>query len=154
MNKISIFFIMLFVMIFCACGSKEVDLNPQLPNVPKANLKPPEPPVKKVLPKYVYNGSKYRDPFIPLTGKGLAFKGLQQIKIPSIDYLVLKGIIDDGKEKMAILSGGGASYILKGSYLYDSRRRLVEGISGAIKKDSVIMIDASKKTKTIKIRGK
>ncbi|MFH1421628.1 MAG: hypothetical protein ABIH42_02800, partial [Planctomycetota bacterium] len=64
------------------------------------------------------------------------------------------GIMDDGKQKMAMLIGGGVSYILEGSKLYDSRRRLVKGVTGAIKKDSVIMIDSNKKTKSIKLRSK
>jgi len=55
---------------------------------------------------------------------------------------------------MAIISGLGSTYILRGSYLYDSRQRLIKGITGAIRKDSVIMIAPDKSTKVLMLRQK
>ncbi|MCB4790762.1 MAG: hypothetical protein LHV68_02635 [Elusimicrobia bacterium] len=142
----------LIIIFLTACGSKE---SPELrPNLPKIAPKQPEAAaLKKVAPpRYAYTGYKYRDPFIALNAKGAMLKGLNDVPIPNIDSLSLKGILDDGKQKIAILVGGGYSFMLMDGNLFDSRRRLVNGITGSIKKDSVVIIDAIKKSKEIKLK--
>jgi hypothetical protein len=142
----------LTVFLIAGCGGEEPQLRPKIPNIPpKVNVPPP--PQKKDVPKYVYSGSKYRDPFIPLNEKRLLASSSKEVIVPNIESLSLKGIIDDGNEKMALFNAGGMTYILKGNILYDSRRRLVKGLSGLIERDSVTMMDSSKKSKNIKLRN-
>jgi hypothetical protein len=139
------------MLLLSGCGSKEeVNLRPLLPKISSKNAI--DALVKKALPpKYVYLGYKYKDPFVSLTGKGLTLKG-NEVPVPNIDSLTLKGIVDDGKEKIAIMLGSGISFILKNGTLYDNRRRPVNGVTGVIKKDSVVMEDSNKKTKEIKLK--
>ena len=151
MKQNKVLYLLLFILMLNACGSKEeVNMRPSLPNIASKNLE--QALIKKELPpKYVYLGYKYKDPFISLTGKGLVLKG-NEVPVPNIDSLVLKGIIGDGKETIAIMSGNGISFMLKNGTLYDNRRRQVNGVTGVIKKDSVIMEDSNKKTKEIKLK--
>jgi len=110
---------------------------------------------KKSIPIYVYRGDRFRDPFVSLVGNGLAISGSnEEVVVPNIGGLVLKGILEEDKQKMAIISGGGITYILKDSRLYDNRQRIVKGITGAIKKNSVIMIAPDKTTKELTLRSK
>jgi hypothetical protein len=106
---------------------------------------------KKEEPVYVYTGDKYRDPFIPLAGQGAYPSESEEVGIPSITSLTLKGIITEGKTKIALIGGAGASYILKDSRLYDNHQRQIAGITGAIKTDSVIIIAPDKTTKELKL---
>lgn len=102
-----------------------------------------------------YKGDKFRDPFIALNGEGYIVSSFSdEVPVPNIGSLVLKGVFDDGKLKMALISGGGINYILKGSRLYDNRQRTVRGISGIIKPDSVIIIAPDKTTKELKLKQK
>jgi Tfp pilus assembly protein PilP len=109
---------------------------------------------KKEPPVYRYSGDRYRDPFIPLAGQGAYFSENEESAIPNIASLTLKGIIGEGKTKIALISGAGSTYILKGGRLYDNRQRQIKGITGAIKTDSVIMIAPDKTVKELKLREK
>jgi len=110
---------------------------------------------KKETTHYNYRGDKFRDPFVPLNGEGFNTSSLSdEVAVPNLASLSLKGIFDDGKIKMALISGGGVNYILKGTHLYDNRQRLVRGISGVIKSESVLMIAPDKTTKEIKLKAK
>ena len=104
---------------------------------------------------YVYSGDKYRDPFIPLAGLGAYFsENSEESSVPSITTLSLKGIITEGKTKIALISGVGSTYILKESRLYDNRQSEIKGRTGAIKTDSVIIIAPDKTVKELKLREK
>lgn len=110
---------------------------------------------KKEIIRYNYRGDKYRDPFVSLTGEGNTFSAVsEEVAVPNLGSLILKGVFDDGVVKMALISGGGVNYVLKGTRLYDNRQRLVRGISGIIKKDSVLMIAPDKTTKEIRLKVK
>ena len=140
-----------------SCGYEEPARKPeQKPAAPVTTSAEQAEYKKKEIPRYSYKGDKFRDPFIALNGEGMSASASlsEEVTIPNIGGLTLKGIFDDGKIKMALISGGGINYILKGSHLYDSRQRLVRGISGIIKKDSVIMIAPDKNTKELKLKSK
>ena len=107
---------------------------------------------KKAPPKYVYRGDKYRDPFISLTGPGRSFMDTGEATAPNVGSLTLKGIMGEGKVKIALITGEGGTFILKDSKLYDNRQRHIKGITGAIKKDSVIMIAPDGSAKELKLR--
>jgi len=142
-------------LVFSSCGYKDLptQANIKLPGV--VNDSEQYVYKKKEYAHTDYKGDKYRDPFVALNGEGYFSATLSdEAAVPNIGNLILKGIFDDGKLKIALISGGGINYILKGSHLFDNRQRLVRGISGIIKKDSVIMIAPDKTTKELKIRQK
>jgi len=150
--------ILLFSLLFIipACGYEELPMQNST-RTPVHQLKSAEVKTykKKDIERYTYKGDKFKDPFIPLTGEGFTASGLSdEIAVPNIGNLTLRGIFAEGSNKMALISGGGTNYILKGSRLYDNRQRLVKGISGIIKSDSVIMIAPDKTTKEIKMMSK
>ena len=101
--------------------------------------------------EYVYYGDRYRDPFIPLNGD---FRGDQSAldRPPQVASLILKGIVQDARGRMALLSSGVSSYILKGGRLYDGRNRMVKKIAGVIKTDSVVIIGADRTVKELKTK--
>jgi len=111
-------------------------------------------PKKKVVPRYEYSGIRFRDPFIPLNSNNSLLQGSKDIIVPNIDTLTLKGIFYDEKVKMALLSGGGVSYVLQDNRLYDNRRRAIPQITGDIKQDSVIVYDSNKKFLELRLRDK
>src|SRR5580765_5633156 len=63
--------------------------------------------------QYQFYGDRYRDPFVPLIGD--VTRGNEQMydRPPAIAALVLKGIVQDSQGRMALLSGGASSYILR-----------------------------------------
>ena len=101
---------------------------------------------------YVYYGDRYRDPFIALNGD---MRGDQSAldRPPQIASLVLKGIVQDAKGRMALLTSGVSSYILKGGRLYDGRNRMVKKIAGVIKTESVVLIGADRTVRELKTKA-
>lgn len=140
-------------MISCAgCSQDELpDTLSSVPKPPVINLHPVE---AKKPPRFVYAGDRFRDPFVSLNGDGMAFVGTDEVIVPSVGSLVLKGIFSEGKQRMAIISSGAISYVLKGKYLYDNRQRLVRGITGIIKDESVVIIAPDRSTKEIRLRDR
>lgn len=140
-----------FALILAGCGGDDLP-----PVQPPVYARPYQITIstapKSELPRYVYRGDRFRDPFVPLTGEGMTFAGAEDVIVPQLGTLSLKGIIDDGHQMIAMISGGGITYMLKGSQLFDNRQRLVRGITGAIKKDSVLMIAPDKTTKELRLR--
>lgn len=101
---------------------------------------------------YSYYGDRYRDPFIPLTGDfRVDQSGLE--RPPQIASLLLKGIVQDARGRMALLTSGANSYILKGGRLYDGRNRMVKKIAGVIKTESVVIIGADRTVREIKTKS-
>jgi hypothetical protein len=88
--------------------------------------------------QYNYMGDRYRDPFIPLIGEGVTNTALD--RPPQVASLVLKGIVQDAKGRMALLNSGVSSYILRGGRLYDGNNKMVKGIAGVIKQESALLI--------------
>jgi hypothetical protein len=156
LKKIHPFFIAGCIIVnICSCGYKEL---PTQKNKIAADVVSDKDLIVYKKKEYVnsdYRGDKFRDPFVPLNVEGFSSSSMSdEAVIPNIGSLMLKGIFDDSKSKIALISGGGVNYILKGSHLFDNRQRLVRGISGIIKKDSVIMIAPDKTTKELKLKQK
>lgn len=113
---------------------------------PPAPAKPPVPAYKT----YTYYGERYRDPFIPLIGDS---RGSSEIddRPPQPQTLMLKGIVQDAKGRMALLTSGVSSYILRGGRLYDVRNRMVKKISGVIKAESVVLIGSDRTVRELRL---
>ncbi|MGA2091373.1 MAG: hypothetical protein ABSH12_07960 [Endomicrobiales bacterium] len=141
-------------MVFCAgCSQDDIpEIAPSKIKLPVIDFKTV--PVTKAVPRYDYGGDRFRDPFVPFNPEGPSTTGGDEVKVPNIGSLTLKGIMADGNLKIAIISGGAISYVLKGKYLYDNHQRLVRGITGIINDDSVIIIAPDKSMKEIRLRGK
>jgi len=101
---------------------------------------------------YTYYGDRYRDPFIPLNGD-FRSDPLALDRPPQIASLVLKGIVQDAKGRMALLTSGVSSYILKGGRLYDGRNKMVKKFAGVIKTDSVVIIGADRTVRELKTKA-
>ena len=72
---------------------------------------------------------------------------------PQIASLMLKGIVQDARGRMALLTSGVNSYILKGGRLYDGRNRMVKKIAGVIKTESVVLIGADRTVREIRTKS-
>lgn len=152
--KKTLFAIIIAAFFAASCGRP----GPSGPVAPQAKQFAPKPVAavyqKKEPPVYKYSGDRYRDPFTPLVGQGAYFSENDESATPSIASLTLKGIIGEGKSKIALISGAGSTYILKNSRLYDNRQRQIKGITGAIKTDSVVIIAPDKTVKELRLREK
>jgi hypothetical protein len=125
---------------------------PPVSNTAAATNLAPAPPPPADAPSYTvytYYGDRYRDPFIPLTGEFRNDQGSDQP--PQISSLLLKGIIQDAGSRMALLTSGVSSYILRGGRLYDGRNHMMKGISGVIKTDSVVLMGSDRTIKELKV---
>ncbi len=100
---------------------------------------------------YVYYGDRYRDPFIALNND--IRNDQSNERPPQTSSLVLKGIVQDAKGRMALLTTGVNSYILRGGRLYDGRNRMVKKIAGVIKTESVVIIGADRTVVELKTKA-
>jgi hypothetical protein len=107
-------------------------------------------PAARSYSAYSYYGERYRDPFVPLVGD--IRTDSQFDRPPAIASLVLKGIVQDTKGRMALLTSGVSSYILRGGRLFDGRNRAVKKISGVIKTDSVVLIGADRTVRELRTK--
>ncbi|MBU0951573.1 MAG: hypothetical protein KKH91_01915 [Elusimicrobia bacterium] len=152
-NKKSIlFFALLSIALAYGCGKKAAVVQETEPPKPRQIVIP----TKQAEEIYRYSGEIYRDPFAPLTEKRMISASLQasgEAEKPNIGILDLKGISIDRNARMAILSGPMGSYILKNGKLFDSRNRLIRGITGSIEGKSVTLSTDDKFTKTFKLSG-
>lgn len=96
----------------------------------------------------VYQGNKFRDPFVSLVGAG---GGAAPAVVPSekpanIHDMVLKGIMSDQKGHYAIFHepNTGSSFILKNGRLLNYKGEAVKGITGTIKGKKVTLITQDK----------
>jgi len=96
---------------------------------------------------YKYMGDRYRDPFIPLNGTNMDATD----HAPAISALVLKGIVQDSKGRVAVLSSGVSSYLLRAGRLYDGRNHAVKGISGVIKAQSVVLVGSDRTVRELQL---
>jgi hypothetical protein len=101
---------------------------------------------------YVYYGDRYRDPFVPLNGDIRSDQSALD-RPPQVAALTLKGIVQDAKGRMALLTSGVSSYILKGGRLYDGRNRMIKKIAGVIKTNSVVIIGADRTVRELKTKA-
>ncbi len=100
---------------------------------------------------YTYYGDRYRDPFIPLNSDIRTDQSALD-RPPQAASLVLRGIVQDARGRMALLTSGVSSYILKGGRLYDGRNRMIKKIAGVIKTDSVVIIGSDRTVREIKTK--
>ncbi len=141
------FLLCVFFLLQTGCGKNTPPPSapPPLPKVEEFT-----PPPKLEIPKYSYSGDRYQDPFVPLSVTSRS-SAPDELVIPNINSLALKGIYSAGKEKIALLSGGGYSYTSRNGYLYDARSRMIPGYRCVISEDSV-RISAGGVSKELKIR--
>jgi len=125
------------------CGKKKTkpvkQIEPRQTIVTPAPVVKPEPvKTKKIV--YVYQGHRFRDPFIPLTGGLVTSKKLsEKLTAGNLRSFVVKGIIEDEKGKIALLTApGGKNYLLKEGKLIDSEGKTITGIKGTIEKNKVV----------------
>jgi hypothetical protein len=100
---------------------------------------------------YAYNGDRYRDPFVSLASDIRADQSVLD-RPPQVGSLTLKGIVQDAKGRMALLTTGVNSYILRGGRLYNNRNKMVKKIAGVIKTDSVVIIGADRTVRELKTK--
>lgn len=137
--------------VFCApaaapAPAAPIDLKVKAPA--KTDAPAPAQPLYKT---YSYYGDRYRDPFIPLNGE---FRTDQNTdRPPQVATLTLKGIVQDARGRMALLTSGASSYILRGGRLYDGRNKMVKKIAGVIKTESVVIIGADRTVREIKTKS-
>ena len=122
---------------------------------------PAEPPVTNVQPaapvvsaKYVYPFSSRRDPFSPMDGTiNYADSGVSSLARGETTNLELKGILQDRKGKMAIItSSDGEPFVLRSGRVYDRKNRIIPGIAGIIKENSVILISQNRTVTQLNLR--
>ena len=150
--KTKIFFIIIFPLAFCACGQVEPPVQ-----TPFVRLKPLSgvPVTAKMIPEgkpFHYRGDRFRDPFTPITSD-LSYRS-SSIVVPNINDLILHGIVRDGNQSIAILKSGNCSYTLLNGRVYDSMQRLIKGMSGVIKTESVVVYGRDGASREIKLREK
>jgi hypothetical protein len=109
-------------------------------------------PAESSYKTYTYYGDRYRDPFISLIGDVRNEQSLLD-RPPPVASLVLKGIVQDAKGRMALLTSGANSYVLKGGRLYDGRNRMVKKIAGVIKTASVVIIGSDRTVRELKTKA-
>ncbi len=102
---------------------------------------------------YVYYADRYRDPFIPLNGDIRTDQSALGPAAASGLACSLKGIVQDAHGRMALLTSGVNSYILKGGRLYDGRNRMVKKIAGVIKTESVVIIGSDRTVRELKTKA-
>jgi hypothetical protein len=152
MKRCLLFIIAAVPLLLTACGD-ELPPSPQaaLPVV-RPKTAPQQPKAEE--PRYAYHGDSRRDPFIALNLTGGGSVSSEDVVMPNLSALMLKGIFDDGKGTAAIISGGGITYILRDRKLYDNRQRLVSGVSGEIRKESIVLVGPDRIAKELKLREK
>ena len=112
---------------------------------------------KQFASKYSYQGTKNRDPFMALVGRGsnMAISEVSDSdEFPGsvLTTLTLRGLVTDSNQKCALVSDtGGANYAVKGGKVYDYRGRVLKGIVGIVKEKSVILITSDKTIKELKL---
>ena len=83
---------------------------------------------------------------------GQAFSDQSSDRPPQITSLELKGIIEDAQGRLALLTSGVNSYLLKGGRLYDGRNHMMRGISGVVKQSSVILIGSDHTVRELQLK--
>jgi hypothetical protein len=100
--------------------------------------------------KYVYPYLQQRDPFIPLVGGSSGSGGASSGSFENLGNLELRGIIKDRRGKAALISSSdGDAYVLRSGRVYDRRNRVIAGVQGVIKENSVVLISQNKAVKEL-----
>ena len=118
-----------------------------------------QPETKMETPRYFYPFSSKRDPFSPLVGgasyAGGNASGGQGMAGGELTNLELKGILKDRKGKVALIAASdGEPFVLRSGRIYDRKNRIVSGVSGIIKENSVILISQNRTVTELSLRTK
>lgn len=141
--------LILAAALLAGCGGSKTASAPPPPPPPTVVEEPQVPP-KVEVPKHEYGGEIYADPFVPLSPTARA-AGRDELIVPNINSLMLKGIYTAGSRVIALLEGDGAGYTIKGNRLYDTRDRMVPGYWCSINIDSVVVTSGGV-TRALKLR--
>ena len=149
--------LLLSVLLAGCSGKDEYKSLAVLVPSPTQKAAPPAPEVKPETPRYVYPYASMRDPFTPLAG-GAASVGSsasQDMSNGDLGNLELKGILRDRKGKVAMISASdGEFFVLRSGRIYDKKNRIVSGISGIIKENSVVLISQNRTVTELSLRNK
>ena len=149
MNKRNLFIFLSFYWSITSWAAQPNSLQTPLTTAVPSNTTPAPTASYKT---YTYYGDRYRDPFIPLNGDIRSDQSALD-RPPQPASLMLKGIVQDARGRMALLTSGVNSYILKGGRLYDGRNRMVKKIAGVIKTESVVIIGSDRTVREIKSKA-
>ncbi len=129
-----------------------MDLAALVPPTPMV-VTPEEPTKKLEFPKYYYPHMDDRDPFTPLlAGSGSGRPGALTL-IQNFGSLELRGILNDRSGKVAIIgTTSGENFVLKSGRIYDQRNHLVNGVTGIIKENSVVLITSNRTVKELPLK--
>ena len=141
--------LILSTVLFAGCGGGKTAAPPP-PPPPSAVIEEPQVPPKVEIPRHEYGGEIYADPFVPLSPSARA-AGRDELTVPNINSLTLKGIYTASSRTIAILEGGGVGYTIKGSRLYDTRDRMIPGYWCSLKADGAT-VTAGGVTRALKLR--
>lgn len=157
--KKGLFYILLFCFAACSKKSKDEELAPMPvfapPPTSAAASEKKEEPVK-----YSYPYAQKRDPFLPLAGTLTVESGESKSPFAASETnpekafanLELRGILRDAKGRVALIkSSDGESYTLKSGRIYDDRNRIVSGVAGIIKENSILLISENKTMKLLEL---
>ena len=142
------------------CGKKKAGrvITPtRMPPVSKKVILPKRTEIR--VPKYVYKGERYKDPFVSLEANvrlGSSISERAPLDI-NIETLRLTGIISEpGKKRSAILSDsrGSGGFIVKNGRLLNIDGKMIPGVAGVVKKDKVVIITDNNVIKELKLREK
>lgn len=142
-------------LLFSSCSKESDDLPPIPPDLPPAVVQIEE--KKEEPPKYTYKFAARRDPFYPLAGlAGVAGEFTNPFADSEINPdqtffgLELRGIFQDRSGKIGIIrSQEGETYTLKSGKIYDRRNRMISGVSGIFKENSIVLISKNKTRKEL-----
>ena len=158
--RICIFVVFLGLSIaIYGCGKKKdsgrVITPTRVPPVSRKVILPKRKEIRE--PKYIYKGSRYRDPFSSLE-ETVTFGASISERAPlsiNIETLKLTGIISEpGKKRYAILSDsrGSGGFVVKNGRLLNIDGKIVPGIAGVVKQDKVVLITDDNIIKELKLR--
>ncbi|MFH1283220.1 MAG: hypothetical protein ABII27_06105 [bacterium] len=110
-------------------------------------------PPKQEIKRFVYEGIKFQDPFIPLDQSNIVIVQKDNYDV-GIDpaSLQFKGFIKEDKKTIALLvDTAGNTYFLKNMKLIDLKGRVIPGVAGVCKDESVVIETEDGDTREIKL---
>jgi len=89
----AIFSFFVAMTVLSSCGNQELTEEQGFiePQPVAVNISTTVPKID--IPRHSYRGDRFRDPFIPLSGTGIVLSSTDEVQVPNISSLVLKGIL-------------------------------------------------------------
>ncbi len=137
-------------LLLSLCGAARAQMAPPAVDASTA-------PVRPRTIEDIYQGGRYRDPFIPLTGASAMTTVSKEFVLEdfSIHELQLKGIMRDGAGAYALLidQTTRAGFILRDGRLYDYKNKRIPGVTGRIDlpQKSVVLVTVDKDVQTLRL---